>query len=247
MVTLIDEKLSVYEVSHGLSWLVHIKVFGYMGWSGPTHIINVYLKSGGNFRAERAKSFTTLKRIINNALKGNPESRFIVLGDFNEENKKVHYHLNVGTERNPLQIVPIVGSSLSCFPIRGSRKVLDHILLNISVSKDFKCVRVLRNYNTSNHQPVMIKPRKELPSVRLEKSRVCFNNKMICLKSDFIMNDNSWLGLMNLAYEKDVVPDIGEDGDVNTLVLDQQVAFSKAFDTVCQKHGVKKDHKPGAR
>jgi exonuclease III len=247
MVTLVDEKLSAYEVPHGLSWLVHVKVFGYAGWSGPTHVINVYLKSGGNFRAERARSFTTLKRIINNALKNNPESRFVVLGDFNEENKKVHYHLNVGTERNPLQIAPIVGSSLTRFPIRGSRKALDHILLNVSVSKDFKCARVLRNYNASDHRPVMIKPRKELPSVRLEKSRVSFDNKMIRLKSDFVVNDNSWLRLMDRAYGKDIVPEIGEDADVNMLVSDQQLAFAKAFDTACRKHGVKKDHKPGAR
>ena len=47
--TFIDDKLSAYEVPHGLSWLIHVKVFGYAGWSGPTHILNVYLKSGGNF------------------------------------------------------------------------------------------------------------------------------------------------------------------------------------------------------
>jgi hypothetical protein len=93
----------------------------------------------------------------------------------------------------------------------------------------------------------MIKPRKELPSVRLEKSRVSFDNKMIRLKSDFVVNDNSWLRLMDHTYGKDIVPEIGEDADVNMLVLDQQLAFAKAFDTACWKHKIKKDHKPGAR
>jgi len=50
---LIDEKLASYEVPHGLNWLIHVKVFGYAGWSGPTHVLGVYLKSGGNHRRAR--------------------------------------------------------------------------------------------------------------------------------------------------------------------------------------------------
>ena len=48
MATLVDETLAAYKVPHNENWLIHVKVFGYMGWSGPTHILNMYLKSGGN-------------------------------------------------------------------------------------------------------------------------------------------------------------------------------------------------------
>ena len=41
IVTFVDEKLTSYEVPHGLRWLIHVKVFGYMGWQGPTHFLNI--------------------------------------------------------------------------------------------------------------------------------------------------------------------------------------------------------------
>jgi exonuclease III len=48
--TLVEESLAAYEVPHGKNWIVHVKIFGYADWPGPTHIMNVYLKSGGNCR-----------------------------------------------------------------------------------------------------------------------------------------------------------------------------------------------------
>jgi hypothetical protein len=46
----VDMSLASYEIPHGLNWLTHVKVFGIMGHDGPSHILGVYLKSGGNFR-----------------------------------------------------------------------------------------------------------------------------------------------------------------------------------------------------
>ena len=63
--TFINEKLASYEVPHGLRWLIHVKVFGYMGWQGPTHFLNIYLKSGGNYRKERSAALTEVKNIVN--------------------------------------------------------------------------------------------------------------------------------------------------------------------------------------
>jgi len=115
MLTLVDNKLSAYEVPHGLSWLIHVKVFGYAGWSGPTHIINVYLPSGGNHRRDRGECLNSLKGIVNNVLKNSSNDRFVVLGDFNEAGLQVYKHLNVRREGNPLTIAPIVGSSITRF------------------------------------------------------------------------------------------------------------------------------------
>ena len=42
---LVDKRLASYEVPHGLNWMIHVKVFGYAGWSGPMHFFGVYLKS----------------------------------------------------------------------------------------------------------------------------------------------------------------------------------------------------------
>ena len=246
--TLVDNKLSAYEVPHGLSWLIHVKVFGYAGWSGPTHIINVYLPSGGNHRRDRGECLNSLKGIINKVLKDSSNDRFVVLGDFNEAGLQVYKHLNVRREGNPLTIAPIVGSSTTRFPVRGHKQELDHILLDFQHSKEFKCARVQRNYNASDHRPVLIQPRKLLPSARKEENRVKFDNKMLRLCGDKVVNDNSWLRLMTMAYGP--LGDPGAmlpGGDVQTLVSDQQTAFTKTFNTVCRKHKVKEDHRPKAR
>ena len=149
MLTLVDNKLSSYEVPHGLNWLIHVKVFGYAGWSGPAHILNVYLKSGGNFRRKRGDCLEAIKKIINDAKKQNPESRFVVLGDMNEDGPQVYKHLRSRKEMNPLTIAPIVGSVFTRFPVKGRKQSLDHILLDSIYAKEFKCARVCRGCRDS--------------------------------------------------------------------------------------------------
>jgi exonuclease III len=248
MATLVDNKLSAYEVPHEQSWLVHVKVFGYAGWSGPTHILNVYLKSGGNFRRERGNCLNTVKSIINDVIEKDSDSRFVVLGDFNEDGERIWKHLNIRKEGNPLTIAPIVGSVYTRFPVRGQRQALDHILLDFKHSNEFKCARVCRNYNASDHRPVVIRPRKQLPSARVEHNRIKFDNKMIRLCGDMVVNDNSWLRMMTMAYGPENF--LGEEinrGEAQTLVSDQQKAFTKTFDTACRKHKVKEDCRPMTR
>ena len=208
MATLVDNNLASYRVPHDENWIVHVKVFGYVGWSGPTHILNVYLKSGGNHRRDRAIALQMVSHIIDQALKREPEARCLVLGDFNEEADRVYRHLNVGGRASPLTVAPTVGSSITRFPIRGKKRALDHILLNRNTVKLFKCARVLRNYPASDHRPVKVLPRKKLPSARAMEPWVSFNNKMIRLKSDFVANDNSWHRLMTIAYGNDFGRDL---------------------------------------
>jgi hypothetical protein len=48
--TLVEKSLEAYKVPHDKNWIVHVKIFGYADWPGPTHVMNVYLKSEGNYR-----------------------------------------------------------------------------------------------------------------------------------------------------------------------------------------------------
>ena len=179
MLTLVDNKLSSYEVPHRLSWLIHVKVFRYVGWSGPTHILNVYLKSGGNFRQKQGDCLEAVKKIINDAKKQNPESHFVVLGDMNEDGLQVYKHLRSRKEMNLLTIAPIVGSVFTRFPVKGRKQSLDHILLDSIHAKEFKCAQVCRGYNASDHRLVIVCPKKQLLSARAGPNQVKFDNKMI--------------------------------------------------------------------
>jgi hypothetical protein len=97
------------------------------------------------------------------------------------------------------------------------------------------------NNNASDHQLVLIHPKKQLASSRVEPNWVKFDNKMIRLYGDKVANDNSWLRLMMDAYEGNWTPE-GEQGrETQLLVSDQQKAFMENFDAVCQKHKVKED------
>jgi hypothetical protein len=136
---LVDKSLASYKVLHGLSWLIHVKVFGLAGWSGLTHIINVYLKSGGNFRHSHGECLGKIKGIVHRIIMHTLDAHFLILEDFNKESKKVMKHLNVTDKVNDLMPVFIVGSTITHFPIRGGKKrALDYILLNDKAQSAFR-------------------------------------------------------------------------------------------------------------
>lgn len=244
---LVDKRLASYEVPHGLNWMIHVKVFGYAGWSGPTHFFGVYLKSGGNFRRVRGEALERTKKIVNQAQRKDRDGRFVVLGDFNEETLKVMKHLERGEGRNPLRPAHVVGSNLTRFPSRGGQtRSLDHILLTESTAKGFRNARVHRQYNSSDHRPVLIRPKAKLPSAGPERARATFDNKMIRLKGDLIANDNSWRKLMTRAFGEDFLAEDPEDEEVNRRVSDQAGRFIATFDKVCREHSVKKVHQQPA-
>ena len=268
---LVDSELASYKVPHGLRWLTHVKVFGYAGWNGPTHFFSVYLKSGGNHRRNREEALEELKAIVNRTLNNTNDFRVIVLGDFNEETDKVMRHLSRGPRPNNLVPAAVVGSDSSCFPVVGRVRSLDHFLLNDLAKTSFRCARVHREYCSSDHRPVVITPRKQLPSSRPNPTWTAFDNKAIRLKSDQIVNDNAWSQLIITAYgtppddeddpnsQAQEDPEAAEgDGGVDivaagvvrgaqALVLDQAEAFISTFDRVCRKHGVKKVCQSGVR
>ncbi|KAI0289323.1 Endonuclease/exonuclease/phosphatase, partial [Multifurca ochricompacta] len=147
---LVDNRLGSYEVPHGLSWLIHVKVFGYAGWSGPTHFFNVYLKSGGNHRSTRRVQLAALKDIINKVIERKGDSRIAVLGDFNEPVDKLAFHLDQGNTLNVLSPAHMKGSRRTHFPIGFHPKGIDHILFSKSSQDGFLGARVLRQYNSSD-------------------------------------------------------------------------------------------------
>ena len=242
---LVDNSLASFEVPHGLNWLIHVKVFGYAGYSGPTHFINVYLKSGGNHRRDRGKALALVKKIVSKVLKRNHDARIAVLGDFNEEGNKVVKHLAATKGDNILELAQTVGSPWTRFPTQGGvRRALDHILLAGAGKSLFKNARVHREFNISDHRPVVIRPRRKLPSAKLGPTRTSFDNKMIRLKSDLIVNDNAWTRLMTTAYGEDYLSTDYAEGEVKNLVSEQEQNFATTFDAVCRKHSAKKDHRP---
>jgi hypothetical protein len=114
---LIDKRLASYDVPHGHRWLIHVKVFNYAGWLGPTHFLNVYLKSGGNHRRTRCEQLTVVKGIVKKALAKDSRVCFVLLGDFNEDPGKVLKHLENVMDPNVLIPVAMVGSNVSHFPV----------------------------------------------------------------------------------------------------------------------------------
>ena len=154
--TFVDAGLTSYEVPHGLRWLIHVKVIGFMGWQGPTHFLNVYLESGGNNRRSRGAALAEVKKIVNSILERTSEARVVVLGDFNEEPDKCMKHLNVGGN-NVLNPCHFVGQPTSRFPRKGHRRrALDYFLLTETSQRVFRGARVLREYNSSDHRPILL-------------------------------------------------------------------------------------------
>ena len=244
---LVDNRLASYEVTHGLSWMTHVKVFGYAGVSGPTHLIGVYFKSGGNHRTTRLDAVREVVKVVTGIANKNPEDRVVVMGDFNINRKGIEYYLEKVHALNVLDIAFIVGSSLTRFPINGPPRELDHFLLNGPAVPAFRPGRVLRSYNASDHRPLVIRPRHQLLPTRDEKPKVKFDNKMLRLKSDLIINDNSWTKLMTRAFGPDYAAQVTLEEEEKRLVSDNANSFFDTFDQVCRKHSVKKDRQPSSK
>jgi exonuclease III len=239
---LVNNGYASYEVPHGLRWLTHVKVFGYAGESGPTHFIGVYLKSGGNYRLERREAFTTIAKLTSDILNRKAGSRVIVLGDLNMTRNEVHKSLT-RAHCPSLDVTHIRGSPWSRFPINGTPRDLDHILMTRKTESFFLGGRVLRQYNASDHRPVAIYPRTQLPPAINVKPKVKFDNNMIRLKSDLVVNDNAWSQLMTRAFGEDYLPneDPERDQEVSESIANNTSTFIKTFDRVCRKHSVKKE------
>ena len=243
--TFVETRLASYEVPHGLRWLVHVKVFGYQGWTGPTHFLNVYMKSGGRHRKTRRADMAIVKEIVKKIIdNSNDGARVVVMGDYNEESSTVMKRLDVGGSA-PLAPVHFVGSDTTRFPERGAKKrPLDFFLLSEEAFRFFRSARVLRQYNSSDHRPVLLRPQRLVPPTREEKTRTSFDTKALRLKGDLVINDNAWTKLMTDAYGPD--HEHGADDDTEAEVSEAADRFIETFDEVCRKHNVKKVHEVGS-
>ncbi|KAH9032706.1 Endonuclease/exonuclease/phosphatase, partial [Lactarius pseudohatsudake] len=244
---LVSNRLASYEVPHGLHWMIHVKVFGYAGLSDPVHFINVYLKSGGNHRRTRKEQLQVVKKIVAKIIERDNESKVVVMGDLNEPEKQLVHHLNMNVEHGKNYLIPAhyVGSRRTHFPLRGAPAQLDHILLTEKSQKLFQGAQVLRNYNSSDHRPVVMSPYADASAAerRARPTKAAFDSKMIRLKGDLLVNDNAWAKLMqDIGFAPDVV-----DDECKAEVSTQADAFIATFDQVCRKHEVKTVQKPGSK
>lgn len=243
---LVDSRLASYEVPHGLSWMTHVKVFGYAGVSGPTHLIGVYLKSGGNHRTTRVDAFKEIVKVVTNISKHNPDSRIVVMGDLNINREGVLYYLRK-VHSKTLDLAFTVGSALTRFPQVGQPRALDHFLLNGLSQLAFRKARVFRDYNASDHRPLVMQPREQLIPTVDDKPRVTFDNKMLRLKSDLVVNDNSWTRLMARAFGPDYPEQVAPEEEEKHIISDNATSFFDTFDQVCRRHSVKKDRQPPSK
>ncbi|KAF8260945.1 hypothetical protein EI94DRAFT_1893738 [Lactarius quietus] len=217
---LVDNRYASYEVPHGVHWLLHVKVFNYAGLDGPIHIINVYLKSGGNHRSTRREQLTVVKGIVAKIIERDADSRVVVLGDMNEPEKALVHHLNiVGNKRNYLFPAHFVGNRHTHFPLRGEPSAIDNILLTETSQRLFRGARVLRCYNSSDHRLVVMTPYVDIIAAAAREkrpTRASFDTKMLYLKGDLIANDNAWSKLMQQAYGE-----MSTDGDPEAIATDE--------------------------
>ncbi|KAF8887620.1 Endonuclease/exonuclease/phosphatase [Gymnopilus junonius] len=135
---LIDTLLPSYQIPHVEKHLLHVQV---LCWSTPIGTIQldiflVYLPSGGNHRRDRKKILSTLCQIIIETRSTRPDSKFVILGDFNEPYDSLDHIL--GKWNNGVFHQMTKGSSLTRFPKFGNPSNLDHVLVNHMVKPYFK-------------------------------------------------------------------------------------------------------------
>ena len=75
----------------------------------------------------------------------------------------------------------------------------------------------------------------------VDKVKAHFDSKRIVLKGDTVVNDNSWTCLMDAAS---LNLDNLEPEELHANIATQ---FIESFDTMCRKHGIKKDQKTGSK
>jgi hypothetical protein len=240
---LVNQRLSSYKVPCGINWLTHIKVFSYAQWAGPLHIMGIYLKLRENHRCARGELLATVKRLVNQVLTRDEGAKIIVLGDFNEKVPKVMRHFGYSERVTPLATVQVAGSTLTRIPNRGGqRQALDHILLTKLARTGLQSAKVHCEYSSSDHQPLVIRPKARLPGMIYKEPYTSFNSKIISLKGDLIANDNSWQQLMARAYGKEFLKKALGNKNSQAVVINQAGQFISTFDQVCKKHAVKKVH-----
>jgi hypothetical protein len=121
-------------------------------------------------------------------------------------------------------------------------RALDSFFVTSGVRDLIRPTRVLRSYAVSDHRPVLLQPRAEMPAARPKVTCEVFDLNMIRLKGDMIANDNAWTRLLTTAFGEGGNPDpvILPTDDTDLFISEEADRFIVTFDSVCHKHGAKK-------
>lgn len=229
---LVDVRLPCYELPHDDStYLIHVKVSGVPGATGPLHVFSVYLPSGGNYRKERTRLIGKLGERVNDALKADRNAAIVALGDFNIEedalDKKLRRHAK------GLLRFSGVGSTWTRFPARRDWRPsgLDHFVGSSNANLLFRKMRVLRQYPISDHRPIVLRLRRvplaEKSEFRVVKTKI--NTGACRVQGKGLVSHNRWSVL---------AVDDGrglEEEDISVLAQE----FSKVFDVTTRSLGIK--------
>ena len=229
---LVDARLPCYELPHEDSnYLLHVKVSGVPGATGPLHAISVYLPSGGNYRKERTRLIQALGKRADDVLKADKNAVIVALGDFNTEGDVLDKKLR--RQAKGLLRFSGVGSTWTRFPARKdwSPSGIDHFVGSSNASLLFRKMRVLRQYPISDHRPIVLRlrlvPLSTESEFKVVKTKI---NTGVCrMRGERLVSHNRW---SVLAADDGVEP---EDEDLSVLVQ----GFTKAFDNSTRSLGIK--------
>ncbi|KZP03398.1 DNase I-like protein, partial [Athelia psychrophila] len=230
---LVDNDLSSYELPHDESkhW-IHVKVSGLLGVQGPVNVFAGYLPSGGAYAGERTRLFNYLLLRCENILKKEPGALILVMGDLNRRSGPVDKALR---KRYALTRYDPTGSDFTRWPLRGKPSSLDHMLVSPRVTSHFKRPRVLRQYEISDHRPIVsvLRIASEDQGTGKEIKTFRYDTKAIVKHGEEMANHNRWAAL--------------DDINIDSAAKLEQAAelFEKTSNSVMRSLGIKKDVKKG--
>lgn len=195
---LVDNKYPAYEIAHKIKQMLHVKVAGIPQFQKPIHILAVYLPAGGNFRGKRWELLRNVRQIAKDLVKKDPKTIVFVLGDFNISDKMLDERLAKHGSHGLKRIVP-VDSAISRFPRRGRGSAIDHILASKEGARFIENIRVGREFNISDHRPVIMRTKEGDESLwELPKRSLRVNDKMLWIRGKAIVDDNRWNVLLDM-------------------------------------------------
>jgi hypothetical protein len=124
-----------------------------------------------------------------------------------------------------------VGSSVTCFPLRGAPASLDHMLVSPVAKVSCKRPRVLHDWTMSDHQPLVSTLWTHVPQSEggTSSTSVRYDRMKLARHSFKLVNDNCWLVLEDLEAMDQV--------SLSDLVS----ALSRTLKTISSDAGVRVD------
>lgn len=229
---LVNARYPSYEVPHEASgWILHVKVYSIPGIEGPAHVLAVYLPSGGNHRRERTIVLDLIADTYADILKVQPGAAVFCLGDFNVPMERIDRKM--ARRSHLVERLKPVGSAVSRFPRVGPPRALDHILASPRAKQMVRKPRVLREYDLSDHRPVMacFRTVDRAESFKPAPKGFRYDRKMIQRNSEKLVNSNRW----------QIFNDVNLTKENPNLVTSLGIRFDSAMDAATREVGAKVD------